>query len=490
MVCMAILYPGIKIGIVSGKGQQARNVIIQKIKGEISKNENVAREIKFPIKTSSDDCLVEFKNGSEIRAIVLGQNQSGDSARSWRFNIILVDEARLVKDDAIEEVLVPMTKTKRQNVIYLQDKFPDAPIKENGKMIYISSAYLKTCDLYRRFLDCYYKMISGVKGYFVASLDYKVGVKYRLFDEEDIISERDKPSMTLDKFTYEYLGIFVGSSNESYYPYELTTKSRVLDRVELSQPKKSNSRYIIMHDVAVSTEKSSDNASTHVIKLREKPNGTFTKDLVYSKTMNGVSLKEQRDFIRELAHIRFPNTEKIIIDAQSAGQGLLSLLAETWEYKDEKGEISEYPPLVPDDDDEAMKMSGAIPMIRAIQAYGNFNNKFYPYMKSCFEDGSLRLTTDSSESDEQYKSGEISPEEHLVHVEHDILVQELSNIKQELSDKSNVMVYSRIVKRKKRDRATSLMYGLSYVFELEFEEKSNVYKKSENIDEFLSCVAF
>ena len=192
MICMAILYPGIKIGIVSGKGQQARNVIIQKIKGELSKNENVAREIKFPIKTSPDDCLVEFINGSEIRAIVLGQNQSGDSARSWRFNIILVDEARLVKDEAIEEVLIPMTKTKRQNVIYLQDKFPNAPIKENGKMIYISSAYLKTCDLYRRFLDCYYKMISGLKGYFVASLDYKVGVKYRLFDEEDIMTRLHK----------------------------------------------------------------------------------------------------------------------------------------------------------------------------------------------------------------------------------------------------------------------------------------------------------
>lgn len=245
-----------------------------------------------------------------------------------------------------------------------------------------------------------------------------------------------------------------------------------------------------MHDVAVSTEKSSDNASTHVIKLREKKNGTFIKELVYSKTMNGVSLQQQRDFLRELVHIRFPNTEKIVIDAQSAGQGLLSLLAETWEYKDERGEVYEYPPLVADDDQEAMSMSGAIPMVRAIQAYGNFNNKFYPYMKSCFEDGSLHLMTDSSESDEQYKNGEITPEEQLVHVEHDILIQELSNIKQEISDKSNTMVYSRIVKKKKRDRATSLMYGLSYVFELEFEGKSKVYRKNENLDDFLSCVAF
>ena len=90
MVCMAILFPGIKIGIASGKGQQARNVIIQKIKGELIHNENIAREIKFPIKTTQDDCVVNFKNGSEIRAIVLGLNQSGEFRAFWSFNLLLL----------------------------------------------------------------------------------------------------------------------------------------------------------------------------------------------------------------------------------------------------------------------------------------------------------------------------------------------------------------------------------------------------------------
>ena len=37
-ICIAILYPNVKCGIASGNSQQARNVIIQKIKGELSKN--------------------------------------------------------------------------------------------------------------------------------------------------------------------------------------------------------------------------------------------------------------------------------------------------------------------------------------------------------------------------------------------------------------------------------------------------------------------
>ena len=84
IVCMAILYPGISIGIVSGNGNQARMVVKQKIEGELNKNENIKREIAN-IKSSLDDCSVTFKNGSIIRAFNLGMNQKGDSARGKFF---------------------------------------------------------------------------------------------------------------------------------------------------------------------------------------------------------------------------------------------------------------------------------------------------------------------------------------------------------------------------------------------------------------------
>ena len=76
-VCVSILYPGIKCGIASGMSQQSRNVIIQKLKGELSKNEAIAREINFPIRTGADDCYAEFKGGAEIRAITLAQDRCG-----------------------------------------------------------------------------------------------------------------------------------------------------------------------------------------------------------------------------------------------------------------------------------------------------------------------------------------------------------------------------------------------------------------------------
>lgn len=470
-ICVSILYPNVKCGIASGNSQQARNVIIQKIKGELSKNETIAREINFPIRTGADDCYCEFKNGSEIRAITLAQDRGGDSARSWRFNYLLVDEARLVKDDIIETILIPMTKTKRQNALKWKQN-------EKGKVIFISSAYLKTSSLYKRFKYHYEQMIDGNKNYIAMCFPYQVGIQAGLFGEDDIEQELSKPSMTKDKFAYEYEGIFVGSSGESYFPYELTNECRVLERPELEQPKKSNSIYIITHDVAVSDAKGSDNACTHVIKLKPRPDGTYLKQIVFTKVVNGMPLNKQRDMLRELLHLKFPNTERILVDAQGAGAGLPSLFYESWEYRDERtGKVTEYPPLIQDDDEVGIKtIEGALPIIRAIHGMNNFVNLYYPYMKACFENHTLELLKQSEEIDTLYKQGQLTLDEYEQYIQHDILQSELSNIKQDFTN-AEKMTYTRIVKSTKRDRATSLMYGLSICCEMENENKNKIYKK-------------
>lgn len=467
-ICVSILYPNVKCGIASGNSQQARNVIIQKIKGELSKNETIAREINFPIRTGADDCYCEFKNGSEIRAITLAQDRGGDSARSWRFNYLLVDEARLVKDDIIETILIPMTKTKRQNALKWKQN-------EKGKVIFISSAYLKTSGLYKRFKYHFEQMVSRNQNYVAMCFPYQVGIQAGLFDADDIEQERAKPTMTSDKFAYEYEGVFVGSSGESYYPYELTMPCRILEHCELEQPKKSDSIYLITHDVAVSTAKNSDNACTHVIKLKLRPNGTYTKSAVYIKVVNGLPLEKQRDYLRELIHLKFPNCRKLVIDERGAGNGLPRMFYESWEYTDPKTKVTvEYPPLIKDNDEEGFLLDNAIPMIRAINATNDFNTTYYPYMKSCFEDRTLQLLVASDEVDSLYKSGEITPEEYAQYIEHDTLQSELSNIKQEYSESGNLQ-YNRIVKTKKRDRATSLFYGLSVISEWELENRQNLY---------------
>ncbi|MBE7897198.1 hypothetical protein G7L40_00540 [Paenibacillus polymyxa] len=468
-ICVGILYSNIKLGIASGKGQQARNVIIQKIKGELMNNPNVAREIK-DIRTGKDDCVVIFHNNSEIRAIVLGHD--GESARSWRFNMILVDEARIVTDRVISEILSPMTQTKRSTLLTLQGKLKRLLPIESGKMIYISSAYLKTSSFYQRFMKHYTEMKNGSKDYFVAAFPYQIGIDEGILSEEGIEKERNKISMTEEMFEYEYGAIFVGSSGDSYYPYELTEQSRIVNKGELGQPHKSTVSYVISHDVAISGNKQNDNAATTVIKLKEKSNGTYIKEVVYIKAHKGMDLPEQHDFLRNLL-LKFPNTIKLIIDVRGNGQSLPRFFAEPWEYKDDSGKIIECPPLVPDDDEKAMKIKGAIPLIRRVNATQASNNLMYTYMKACFEDKSLRLLRRAIADEFEEEDEKMTLEEFSLILNTDALVSELSNIKQETTENNNIQ-YIRITKQTKRDRVTSLGYGLQYIYELEDENlKSN-----------------
>lgn len=274
-------------------------------------------------------------------------------------------------------------------------------------------------------------------------------------------------------------GVFVGSSGESYYPYELTQETRTLEKGELEQPKKSKSEYVVVHDVATSDASDADQAVTTVIKLKPKVNGTYTKEIVYMKANKGLTLQKQRDFLRNVVHIKFPNTVKLVIDTRGNGENLPHLFYETWEHVDEKtGVRSEFPPLIKDNDDEAYALKGAIPLIRAVTATNLYNNVMYPYMKSCFEDGTLRLLGPSEQMDAAYKSGDLSPDEFALFIETDLLLQELSNIKQMESNAKNI-IYERIVTGTKRDRVTSLGYGLHFVYEMEMENKLGAHRDDD-----------
>lgn len=203
------------------------------------------------------------------------------------------------------------------------------------------------------------------------------------------------------------------------------------------------------------------------------------------KANKGLSLDRQHELLRELVHIKFPNTIKLVIDMNGNGEHLPKLFYETWEYENETTkERKEFPPLILDDDEEALgTMRNAIPMIRGVRGTNQSNNTMYTYMKASFENGSLKLPLPSAEMDFAFKDQEISADEYAVFIEIDNLVQELSNIKQ-IASEGNKVDYQRIVKTAKRDRATSAGYGLGFINELETYNRLNNNKQDD--DDWLS----
>lgn len=124
-----------------------------------------------------------------------------------------------------------------------------------------------------------------------------------------------------------------------------------------------------------------------------------------------------------------------------------------------------------------------MPIIRCVTATNEFHTRFYPYLKGCLQDRSLEFLASSDDVDTDWKEGRLTDEEYAIHIEHDTLVSELQNIRERMSEHGNT-IYDRIVKKHKRDRATSLVYGLSVVYELEVENKETLYGNKTGEYEF------
>lgn len=107
--CRCILFPGTKINISSKVKSQSNTIISEKIKDELMPRSVALRKEIKEIKTNSNDCSVEFWNGSTIKVLT-----ANDNARSKRSNILIVDEYRMVNEDIINGVLVPTLTAPRQ----------------------------------------------------------------------------------------------------------------------------------------------------------------------------------------------------------------------------------------------------------------------------------------------------------------------------------------------------------------------------------------
>lgn len=457
LFALAVLYPESKILIVSNSVAQAINTISY-IDSLANNNDNMKREIDGNIRITTDFAEIKLRNGSRIKAKAMGKN--GVNLLGERAKIIFVDEAVLVSDYVITKVLRPILNFKRPVWWRLKDQgFEDYP----SKLFEATSAYLRETNYYGRLKEVVKDMRAGDTNKFACCISYETGIRLGMIDEEKL--EDDRKSMPEDIFEMEYGCIFKGNTNGSFFPYNLTSKARVLDAVELYQPKNSTARYVISLDVATSNSSTADNAVLSVVKFYSKTQDTFFKQLVYMASYKGYSLQDLANEIRKMC-IRFPNTEKVIVDANAIGEGVVSMLGSPFVDK-ETGK--EYPPFIEDTISPASYDTKVSPIIWAYRGNNALNNRGVLALKTFFENGTLQLPVSSMAFKGAKSKGGKNDRDNLieeaaVYVNGDGLIYELSNIKAYAL--TNGIKYD-VPRGRHKDRFSSLMMACLYIYDIE-----------------------
>ncbi|MGE5438094.1 MAG: terminase large subunit domain-containing protein [Syntrophothermus sp.] len=470
LISLCILYPGTTVLVVSKTVRQAI-LTVKYIEQLCSDNPNIAREIILPVRIQKDFGRVLFKSGSSIEAMAM--NVDGSNIRGLRKKVIYIDESAWVATDVIHSVLMPILQYKR-NVYW---KHKDSGFEDyKSKLIQTSSAYLKSCDFFPRFKKTLTDMKNGDTTKFACALSYMTGVRTGIIDENFV--EAQKALMPLTSWEMEWNAKFIGSTEGSYFPYEITEPCRVLTSVEMVQPKRSKSRYILSCDIATSASTYADNACICVIKMSERTNGTFNKYLVCIQTYHGYQLESLANEVRKFC-IRFPNVEKVIIDINALGEGIISLLNAPF-----TDDGKEYPPFVLDTE---RNYGNTVPIIRGIRADNKFNARMATATRMFLENKSIELPVPSTsmrreieivdDNDTKMKRN-LLMEETAIFVETDALQYEMGNIIPKITVAGNVQ-YDTQSNYLHKDRYTSLAMGLEYIYQLEQENKDKNRKTTD-----------
>lgn len=460
LCCHAVccLYPGTQVIVVSATAMQA-TLVLGKLRQLAQANPNIANEISLQgsrsyVKISKDHSSVTYKNGSTIESC------SMDSVRGKRAKIVVVDQALLVSQEDLDAIVSPLKNFTRLNAFTYG--FQDY----KSKSISISSASTQGSAMYEDYKRIVRQMAKGNKECFAVALDYQAAIHDGITNKEYF--EAQKKRLASSMFQIQYGSIFSGSNANSAFPYSLTDPCRVLEEVQLKQPKGSKARYVISIDVATSKASGADNTIVSVIKFTEKPDGTFIMKLVYMRSFHGMNLSDLSREIRYLYHRSFPNAQRIIYDARGVGDSFATFFSSQWT---DPLTNKEFPPLV--DDDVSHFSNVSLPILHPVRAVNTLNQRIATNITVALEKHSLQLPISHREIQAKQigTQNKLSQKQLAVFYQADALQIEMGDVYAKVSQSGNVLYDCKPGKHK--DRYSSLSYGVDYIMEL---QKQNIRK--------------
>lgn len=213
---LALLLPGIQIGIASLTIGQSNKIISEKINTLISSEKRglspVMKQLRkdgyivFKNDKTTDALIVEYGNGSKIFAV-----NCGEGGRGSRTNISILDECALVKKSDYSAIVEPMLEPYSYNGLYLEPK-----------QIFMTSARNKSNWCWRYLVNVvngHYKDKHVNYGFFAG--DIYTAIANKIQTKKQYITRKENTDNRI--FEQEYLNIWQGEADGCLFSYEMFT---------------------------------------------------------------------------------------------------------------------------------------------------------------------------------------------------------------------------------------------------------------------------
>lgn len=244
-----------------------------------------------------------------------------------------------------------------------------------------------------------------------------------------------------------------------------------LRNIESPETKSDNkSDYIISVDVARSSSSSNNQSSICILKITRKKSQAIQNVSVVN-IINYPSNKSFEELAIEIKKIKIKfDAKMIVIDTNGVGKGLLDYMGKEQFDSLTNDSLGCYKPF---NDSWESADYGAEELIFALNSQ-HINKDIIINFQDFVENGKLRLLKKKNVMENQisYTDNEIE-DEVAPFVQTDLLINEVANLKLEITD-NNTFKVIRLTRRIDKDRYSALAYGLYYI--KKFEEQNQTMK--------------
>ena len=470
LILQCIFIPGTKRFICAPNKNQAAQIAKEKIyeiyeRWPLLRKEVIGGNISdTPGNFGKDYVTLKFRNGSQFDVV-----GALDSQRGGRRHGGLIDEIRDHDEEPLNEVVLPLMNVSRR----LPDNTVN-PKEPNQQTICMTSAGVKTSFAYEKLLDMFENAIIDPYNSFVFGCDYRVPTMHGLLDRTYINKLKMSPSYNEESFAREYMSIWSGSSDESWFNYDKMAKYRKIKNPELRAINRHNSNefYLLSVDVG----RISDQTVVCVFRvniIQDKYYATLVNIVVLGRTPETKPFSVQATDLKCL--IRDYNPREVVIDTNGLGVGLAAQMIRV--HYDELGNLSPAYGFTNDDVYKKIQPKDAICILYGIKANGPLNSKIHGNAYSRITSGNCRFLIKEQEAKSALLSTKVGQKmtveqrvkRLLPHEMTTKLFEEMANLRLKRTGASMDIVLEQINPRFPKDKYSAFVYGMWRIKEMEEE---------------------
>jgi len=317
MALNAILFPRMRIGVIAPSYRQSKFLFLKFVEEVYNRSAVVRSQCTKPPSSGTQECIVHFKNGSFIQALPFGANNGGNNIRGQRYNCIYIDEYASIDEQIVKLVVEPMLTVKRA----FDPNNPDD--SGSNRVVIFSSAYYTWNHFYGKTQTYLSRVKKNDPDYYVAIVDYKMPLKYGLYDEKAI--QKAKRDNTEGDFEMEYGSTFQSEGTGTWIPVSLFDRRVNWDQqLEPMFAGDRNKSYHLYCDFSISDADTADN-TTFLIEERDPLGRAKVVSMMAKK---GMELEEIHKQIRDYyVNFRF---DSLTMDGEKLGLAIKGYLSKEY----------------------------------------------------------------------------------------------------------------------------------------------------------------